>query len=76
MEENQYPAFGFGIDYGGNLVYCEVFMRETSYDIHFNNQWMASIEYTDDFTWFQASGVILPKGIVDEIGLKIEYHYK
>ncbi|MEN0053551.1 MAG: hypothetical protein AAGC65_07770 [Mucilaginibacter sp.] len=76
MEENEYPAFGFGIDYGDELVYCEVIMRDNSYDIQFNNQWIASIEHTEDFTWLQASGTILPQKLIDEIGAQIEHHYK
>lgn len=67
-------VIGFGIDYG-EFIYCEVFMAERSYDIFFDEKWMASVEYTDQFNWIQASGTILPQSIIDEIGLRIESNY-
>ena len=69
------PVIGFGIAYGDEMIYCEASMAETSYDIFFNGKWMASIEHTDHLDWIQASGVILPQSIIDEIGQRIESHY-
>lgn len=72
----EYPAFGFGLVYSGRLVYCEVTMQENAYSITFNAEWVASIECTENFTWIQASGTILPQEIIDEIGFKIESQFK
>ncbi|NOW96084.1 hypothetical protein [Mucilaginibacter sp. SG564] len=69
------PVIGFGIVYGDEMIYCEASMTERSYEIFFNGLWMASVEHTDQFNWIQASGVILPQSIIDEIGQRIESHY-
>jgi hypothetical protein len=69
------PVIGFGIAYGEEMVYCEARMEENSYDVFFNGKWMASVEHTDYLNWIQASGVILPQSIIDEIGQRIESHY-
>jgi hypothetical protein len=37
---------------------------------------MASVEHTEDWTWIQASGVILPDDTIAEIGYRIESQYK
>jgi len=76
MDDKENPAFGFTLEYGGELFYCEVLMTEVGYNIHFNNEWKASIAYTEDFNWIQASGAILPQEIIDEIGFRIEDKYK
>lgn len=76
MNKNDSPTFGFALEYGGELIYCEVVMCDTGYDIYFNNVWTASIAHTEDFTWIQSSGVILPQNIIDEIGLKAESWHK
>jgi hypothetical protein len=70
------PVIGFGIEYGEELIYCEASMAERSYDIYFDGEWTASVAYTDQFHWIQGSGVILPQDIIDEIGQRIESHYK
>jgi hypothetical protein len=69
------PVIGFGIDYGNEIKYCEAIMADTSFDIYFNGEWIASIEHNDHFNWMQASGAILPQATIDEIGLKIESHH-
>jgi len=69
------PVIGFGIEYAGEMMYCEARMADTSYDIYFDNNWIASIEHNDSWDWMQASGTILPQATIDEIGLKIESHY-
>lgn len=69
------PIIGFGIVYGEEIIYCEASMAERSYEIYFNGKWMASVEHTEYLNWIQASGVILPQSIIDEIGQKIERHY-
>ena len=74
--EEEHPVIGFGLEYAGDLVYCEAVMNENSYGILFNGKWIASIEHTDDWNWIQASGVILPEEVVEEIGLRIESQYK
>jgi len=76
MDQNQQPVFGFALEYGGELIYCEVIMKEVGYDIKFNNEWIASIAHTEDFTWIQESGAILPQEIIAEIGFRIEDKYK
>ncbi|SEO08846.1 hypothetical protein SAMN05192574_105258 [Mucilaginibacter gossypiicola] len=74
--ESETPSFRFALEYAGESVNCEVVMKSACYDILFDDRWMASIEHTDDFTWIQASGVILPESIIDEIGLRVESEYK
>ena len=69
------PSIGFGITYGNEIKYCEAIMADTSYDIYFNGEWIASVAHNDSFEWMQDSGTILPQSIIDEIGLKIESHY-
>ncbi|MGF7036866.1 hypothetical protein [Mucilaginibacter lappiensis] len=69
------PVIGFGIVYGDEMIYCEASMAERSYDIYFDGTWTASVAYTDQFHWIQASGVILPQSIIDEIGQRIESYY-
>ncbi len=69
------PVIGFGIDYGGELKYCEAIMQETSYDIYFDREWIASIIHDDNWNWQLAAGAILPQSIINEIGLRIESHY-
>ena len=76
MDDNESPVFGFGLEYGGELIYCEVKMLDIGYDIYFNNEWKASVAHTVDFTWIQSSGAILPQEIIDEIGFQIEDRYK
>lgn len=70
-----HPAFGFGIGYANRLIYCEVIMQEQAYDILFNNRWIATQAYSENFNWIQCAGVILPQEIVDEIGGRIENVY-
>ena len=74
--ENQAPSFSFALDYAGRSVTCAVVMQPESYDILFDGRWMCSIAHTDEWTWIQASGVILPDAIIDEIGLRVESEYK
>jgi len=62
--------------YADKAVLCKVTMQENSYDILFDGRLMASIAHTEDWTWIQASGVILPETIIDEIGFEIENKYK
>ena len=69
------PVIGFGIDYAGELKYCEAIMQDTSYDIYFDHEWIASIIHDDNWDWRLASGSILPQSIINEIGLRIESHY-
>lgn len=75
MELSEYPSFGFGIGYGDGLMYCEVIMDQSSYDVYFNSRWMMTLTYTEDFSWIQAAGIILPQAIAVEIGLRIEHAY-
>lgn len=73
--EEQHPTFNFALEYAGNTVNCEVIMKPNAYDVVFEGRWMASIEHTEDWTWMQASGVILPDTIIAEIGFQIESQY-
>ena len=70
------PVIGFGIAYGGEMIFCEAMMEEHSYEIYFDGKWMASLEHTDQLDWIQASGIILPHAIIEEIGERIESHYQ
>jgi hypothetical protein len=76
MEEAQHPVIGFGLEYAGQLIYCEAIMQENYYDVHFDGEWKAAIAHNDDMEWSQASGVILPQAILDEIGFRIDSNYK
>jgi hypothetical protein len=69
MDEMQYPVIGFGLAYAGRLIYCEAVMKDHQYDVHFDGNWVASIAHNEDWDWKQASGVILPGEIIDEIGI-------
>lgn len=75
MELMVRPAFGFGIGYCDALIYCEVIMDHASYDVYFNSRWITTLTYTDDFSWIQAAGIILPDTIAVEIGKRIEHIY-
>ena len=74
--ESQSPTFNFAIEYAAKTVNCEVMMQPDAYDILFDGRWMASITHTEEWTWIQASGVILPDSIIDEIGFRVESEYK
>jgi len=76
MDEQEHPVIGFGLDYGNQLIYCEAVMQEDHFDVHFDGKWVASIAHNENWDWMQASGVILPETIVDEIGLRIESYYQ
>ena len=76
MEEHLHPTSGFGLEYGGQLIFCEAIMQEDHFDIHFDGQYIASIAHNDDWDWMQASGTILPETIIAEIGLRIESYYQ
>lgn len=74
--ESKNPSFSFSLEYAEKIINCEVVMQSNSYEILFDGRWMASIEHTDEWTWIQASGVILPDAIIDEIGFRVESEYK
>lgn len=76
MNEEEHPVFGFGIDYGGEIVYCEAVMQDDHYEVLFDGRWIATVAHTDSFDWIQGSGAILPQSIVDEIGLRIESNFQ
>jgi hypothetical protein len=76
MEDEQHPVIGFGLAYGGQLIYCEAVMNHNEYDVLFDGNLVASIAHNDDWDWMQISGVILPEEIITEIGFKIESHYQ
>jgi hypothetical protein len=76
MDDEEHPVIGFGIDYGKELIYCETIMQHDHYEVRFNGVWVGTVEATEDFGWIQASGTILTQCIVNEIGFKIESHYK
>ena len=69
------PSIQFGLAYGNEIKSCRVVMQDTSYDVYFNNEWIASIMHDDNWDWRLASGTILPESIIDAIGLKIESNY-
>lgn len=76
MDEMQHPEIGFGMVYADELIYCEAVMKDNHYDVLFDGKWVASIAHNDDWDWIQASGVILPETIIEEIGLRIESNYQ
>jgi hypothetical protein len=74
--EIENPSFTFPIVYAEAAVICAVIMEENRYNVHFDGRWMASIGHTEEWTWIQEDGVILPDSIIEEIGLRIESEYK
>ena len=74
--ESQQPSFSFPLTYADMTVNCEVIMEHEGYEILFDGRSMGTIAHTDDWTWIQASGVILPHSIIDEIGFRVESEYK
>ncbi|WP_186461882.1 hypothetical protein [Mucilaginibacter pallidiroseus] len=74
--ESENPFFCFPLVYGDEAVVCKAVMQDIGYDIEFDGRWMASIAHTEDWTWIQSAGVILPAAIIEEIGLRIESEYK
>lgn len=76
MDDMEHPVIGFGLEYAGELVYCEAVMQDKQYEVLFNGNWIASIIHTDDWDWIQASGTILPEATIEEIGFRIESNYK
>ena len=70
------PVIGFGLEYAGQLVFCEAVMQERHYDILFDGQFMCTVELTDNFDWILSSGTLLPQATIDEIGFKIESNYE
>lgn len=76
MDEMEYPVIGFGLAYGGELVFCEAVMKDNHYDVLFDGKWMASIVHNDNMEWMLASGAILSDGMVREIGFRIDSNYK
>ena len=74
--ESLNPSFSFALVYADQLVDCKVIMQEEGYEVLFDGRWMASLAHTDEWTWIQASGVILPEEIVEEIGFRVESEYK
>jgi hypothetical protein len=76
MDDEAHQVIGFGIDYGNELIYCEAVMQHDHYDIHFNGVLVGSVAHNGDFESMLASGKVLPQSIIDEIGFKIESHYK
>jgi len=76
MDDNEHPVIGFGLDYAGQLIYCEAVMQDDHYDVLFNGEWIAAIAHNDDWDWMQSAGAILPEAIIAEIGLRIESNYQ
>lgn len=74
-DDNEYPIFGFGIDYAGRLVYCEVTMKESRYEIFFDGIYVAEIQMNDEIEWSLTGGMILPQTIISEIGRRIHSRY-
>jgi len=66
------PSLGFGLIYGGKLVYSEVLVYEGIYQVSFNSKPVAEIAYGFDFRWLLSAGTILPQCTIDEIGSRIE----
>jgi hypothetical protein len=73
---NTNPTFNFELEYASNTVDCKVVMQDDSYNIYFDDRFMGSIAYTEEWTWIQASGVIIPETVIEEIGLRVESEYK
>jgi hypothetical protein len=74
--EAQNPSFSFELEYAGKNVNCNVVMEPQSYNMFFDSRFMATIVHTDDWTWIQESGVILPDAIIEEIGCRVESEYR
>jgi hypothetical protein len=76
MDDREHPVIGFGLDYAGELIYCEAVMQDNLYEVLFDGKWMASIVHDDNMKWMLASGTILSDGTIREIGFRIESNYK
>jgi len=72
----EHPVIGFGLEYAGELIFCEAVMQDNHYDVLFDGKWTASITHNDNWDWTQASGTILPETTIAEIGLRIESNYQ
>ena len=75
MEDEVHPVIGFGLSFGGELIYCEAVMQHNYYDVLFDGKWIATIAHDDGWGWTQESGIILTDGIVAEIGYRIQKKY-
>lgn len=64
------------MEYAGKKVTCDVVMQPRSYDVFFDNRFIATIVHTGESTWIQESGVILPDAVIEGIGLRIENEYQ
>ncbi|MBL4677463.1 MAG: hypothetical protein JKY70_14860 [Mucilaginibacter sp.] len=73
--ESEKPFFCFPLVYSDDAVICKVMMQEQGYDIYFDDRIMATLAHTEDFTWIQSSGVLLPESLINEIGNHIESEY-
>lgn len=76
MDDKEHPVIGFGLDYADELVYCEAVMKENHYEVLFDGKWIASVVHNDNMEWSQASGLILPESIIEQIGYRIDSNYK
>lgn len=70
------PTIAFGLEYAGELVFCEAIMHDRHFEIFFDGVSKGTIEYTENFEWIQASGGLISLGAIKEIGFRIESYYK
>lgn len=68
-------AFGFGLQFKGELTYCEVILNAGLYEIWFNNINIAVLSQNVKCIWLQVSGEAMPISILRNITTRIENYY-
>jgi hypothetical protein len=68
-------AFGFGLQFNGELIYCEVILNAGLYEIWFNNINIAVLSQNAKCIWLQVTGEALPLSILRHITKRIESYY-
>ena len=74
--ETQHLSFNFTLAYAGKNVICEVIMQDKAFDVLFDGKWKAFVASTEDWTWKQVSGEILPDEVIQNIGDRVESEYE
>jgi hypothetical protein len=68
-------AFGFGLQFRGELIYCEVILNGELYEIWYNNINIALLSQSAKCIWLQVTGEALSPSILQEITKRIESYY-
>jgi hypothetical protein len=68
-------AFGFGLQFRDELIYCEVILNMGLYEIWFDNINIAVLSQNAKCIWLQVSGETLSPAILRDITNRIKSHY-